>query len=228
MTLLRRMAGMVAACSLLSLTVAYAQGPTTLYACVNNNSGEVKLVAPGTLCKTNWTLEKWNVTGSQATPTSRSLDYPQGIDGTFVAFRAGSGNAYTVPTGKTLYLSAAGSVPPVVSGITYGTDGKGPMFPEGAVITASQITTYTGILIDADPSTITPILLQLDNSSSTYTVPAGSSLVVRSGWGQGWALTVNGVPSSNQSGGIWVIPEGNTLGSLAPTATGYTGYLIHP
>ena len=32
-----------------------------IYACVNNSSGEVKIVAPGSTCRNNWTLLTWEV-----------------------------------------------------------------------------------------------------------------------------------------------------------------------
>ena len=82
------------------------------------------------------------------------------------------------------------------------------------------------ILVVNDNSTdITPIHFPLDNSNNFYTVPTGKTLIVRSGWGQAWSLTINGTACRNFSG-IWIVPSGNTLGTVVSNTTGYTGYLI--
>jgi hypothetical protein len=163
--------------------------------------------------------------GTNVSSISTSLDYPQGTEGTPVAIGLGGGVAYEVPTGKTLYVtSVVGSHTVEVDAITYGGEGKGQMFPSGTQITSTVPSGYTGLLIDADPDLLTPVLLKLDNGLNTYTVPVGATLFLRSGFGAGWALTVNGIPFRNGAG-VWVIPEGATIGSLSPSVTGYTGYL---
>src|ERR1051326_35150 len=42
-----------------------ARADGQIYACVNNNSGEVKLVGQNTTCKNNETLVVWNIVGPQ-------------------------------------------------------------------------------------------------------------------------------------------------------------------
>jgi len=42
---------------------AQAQQQQSIYACVNNNSGTIKVVAPGTTCENGATLFVWNTTG---------------------------------------------------------------------------------------------------------------------------------------------------------------------
>jgi len=58
---------------------------TTVYACVNNSSGAIKVVGASTACQSNETLNTWNVTGAQGPagadgPTGATG--PQGIPGT--------------------------------------------------------------------------------------------------------------------------------------------------
>jgi Collagen triple helix repeat (20 copies) len=43
---------------------AHGQQAQQLFACVNNNSGTIKMVAPGTLCDNGATLFQWNVAGA--------------------------------------------------------------------------------------------------------------------------------------------------------------------
>jgi hypothetical protein len=52
----------------LGLSAAFAQQPATtaaqvIYACKNNYTGDLKVVAQGTACPGNWTPLSWNVAG---------------------------------------------------------------------------------------------------------------------------------------------------------------------
>lgn len=56
-------AGLLALSLGLAVHVDAQADSTQIFACVNNSSGEVKIVAPGAACNNNWTLRTWNVTG---------------------------------------------------------------------------------------------------------------------------------------------------------------------
>jgi len=43
---------------------AHGGDPTKIHSCVNNNSGEVKIVSPNATCNNNWTPVDWNITGA--------------------------------------------------------------------------------------------------------------------------------------------------------------------
>ena len=73
---------------------AHAQQGQQLYACVNNNSGTIKMVAAATVCDTGATLFVWNTTGPQGKPGVTAFSQydcsnaTQNL-GTPVAFKAG-------------------------------------------------------------------------------------------------------------------------------------------
>lgn len=73
---------------------AHGGDPTKIHACVNNNSGEVKIVAPSATCNTNSTATDWNVTGPQG---------PQGPAGS-------GGAARTLPMDFTVDCNAGQTI----------------------------------------------------------------------------------------------------------------------
>jgi hypothetical protein len=60
---------------------AHAQAPQQLYACVNNNSGEIKLVGHNATCNGNSTLVVWNVAGPQGMIGPQGPQGPAGAPG---------------------------------------------------------------------------------------------------------------------------------------------------
>ena len=58
--------------------LAVAGNSGAIYACVNNDSGTVKIVAEGTDCNENWTLTSWN---QQGVPGTDGAQGPAGDDG---------------------------------------------------------------------------------------------------------------------------------------------------
>jgi hypothetical protein len=60
---------------------AHAQAPTQLYACVNNSSGTIKMVAAGTVCSEGATLFTWNVAGPQGMIGPQGPTGPAGPQG---------------------------------------------------------------------------------------------------------------------------------------------------
>lgn len=167
-----------------------------------------------------------------------SLDFPEGINGAFVHFELSpSQSSYTVPNGYNLYITSASYCYPMVNGVLYGLDGSGPVFPENTTLNyvtsgwgaCSFSTGFTGILI---PKTnkIIPVYFKLDDLGSSYTVPSGKKLVLKSGTGHGSPICVNSAEYQNISG-IWLFGPNATISncnasSITPEGFGYTGYLI--
>ena len=50
------------------VTWAFALDGNTIYACVNNSSGEIKIVGSSDDCKKNETSSSWNIVGPQGPP----------------------------------------------------------------------------------------------------------------------------------------------------------------
>ncbi len=59
-----------------------AQAGNTIYACVNNSSGAVKIVAPGATCNNNETLRTWNIVGPAGPAGPAGPEGPAGPPGT--------------------------------------------------------------------------------------------------------------------------------------------------
>jgi hypothetical protein len=119
------------------------------------------------------------------TNATSSLGYPQGHSGEIVNYRYNGTNSapnwYTVPTGKTLYITNvgtttyAGNIPgssPGYRGIT-----SGAVFPSGISLkSGSNGYGFTGFLKNNE-TWITPIWIP---DTTEYTVPNGKKLVVTS------------------------------------------------
>ena len=109
-----------------------------------------------------------------------SADFPQGILGTNIVLLD---QLYTVPNGKTLFVTA-GSPNMKIQG--YGFPGAGfivhptapnmPIFPAGTQISECFC---TGLLIDESPI-VTPVIIDLTTTAG-YSVPEGKTLFVKSG-----------------------------------------------
>jgi hypothetical protein len=166
-----------------------------------------------------------------------SYDLPQGMIGEHVVVGDGS---FQVPPGKNFYVTAAGpsitlkgyGPPPSVE---HPTTPNMPAFPSGTSIEDCHC---TGILIDTT-SNVTPIVIDFVAGSSSYTVPTGKILFIKSGMKNdeiGW-LVIDGQPMeflrSNFTRGtrIITIPEGKVLEPLPINQNGdvdliLTGFLI--
>jgi Collagen triple helix repeat (20 copies) len=119
----------------LGLSAAIAQpGPPSppqqvIFACKNNSSGELKIVAVNATCPNNSTLISWNVTGPQG---------PPGIQGPVGPVGPIGATGLTGPVGQTGPVGAAG--PQGVPG-TIGPPGPaGPVGPGGTALAAKQFT----------------------------------------------------------------------------------------
>lgn len=113
-----------------------AQQAQQLYACVNNSSGEIKLVAQDAACKGNETLVVWNVVGPQGMIGPQGPQGPAGTQGP-----AGS-QGIAGPAGP------AGPRGPV--GLT------GPAGPAGAAGVLAFSEYSCGTTIPTNPLTFTP------------------------------------------------------------------------
>jgi hypothetical protein len=161
-----------------------------------------------------------------------SASFPQGIIGTYRFVK--ETESYTVPTGKTFYVTANGS-PDAQMKIEYGIFGKltimsfatSPVLPSGTKITG---TSFTGFEVDKD-SRIEAIIINLKDP---YPIPANKTLFIMSGLAEGNnTLYVDGQLTSfyAKSSGTQVptIPGGaNGLNISNPIGlpTVLTGYLL--
>jgi hypothetical protein len=64
-----------------SAVLANSNSGNAIYACVNNNSGEVKIVAADTVCHENSTLVHWNQEGTPGVDGTDGTDGVDGVDG---------------------------------------------------------------------------------------------------------------------------------------------------
>jgi hypothetical protein len=158
-----------------------------------------------------------------------SMEYPLGSRGEVVNIPA----AYTVPTGKYLFIAASKSDIALATGEIARPEPSMPVFNEGTNITSCQC---FGILVDKK-SYVDIINRGFTSPGDTYTVPAGKTLVIKSG-----LLTQNGPLATigingdifelyNGKGlGMVVIKEGKTLNFpnifLPSQKLFLTGYLI--
>jgi hypothetical protein len=89
----------------------HAQASNTIYACVNNSSGQVSIVSAGTVCPNNSTPKSWNIVGptgatGPAGPTGATGPAgPAGVSGYEIVQSATTLNVHSgayvlCPTGK--------------------------------------------------------------------------------------------------------------------------------
>jgi hypothetical protein len=179
-----------------------------------------------------------------------SFEFPEGLSTDIVNFQADI--PYTVPNGKSLYITSTYYNFPLVNGIPYGTDGSNLLFSEGTIIQGcegcvngllgvydrirdivvySQPIGFTGFLVNKS-NKIIPVLIPLNDIGMSYTVPTGKILVLLSGTGQASPLCIGSTWYQNNKG-YWLFNEGTTIKNCNSTnlnpprpAFGYTGYLI--
>lgn len=166
------------------------------------------------------------------TSPGASPSYPQGILGTYRFIKSGS--SYTVPIGKTFYVTANGNaqgdlIEVEVGGIKYNimSYASCPVFPGGTKIAKSMI---TGFEVDTDPK-ITPVVIDMKNP---YPIPPNKTLFVKTGIGIGnFTLIVDdeltsfySVNSGSQIPTIPGGPNGVTIKNAIGSPSILTGYLI--
>jgi hypothetical protein len=65
-----------------SAVLANGNSGNVIYACVNNSSGEVKIVAADTVCREHSTLVHWNQEGTPGNDGADGMDGTNGMNGT--------------------------------------------------------------------------------------------------------------------------------------------------
>jgi hypothetical protein len=106
--------------------VGQTGSPSVISACVNNGSGEIKIVQSGEACKATETALQWNVAGPSAGPTG-----PSGPVGPAGPAGATGPEGPSGPAGATGQSGPAG--PTGVAGATGATGPEGPSGPAGAM-----------------------------------------------------------------------------------------------
>lgn len=170
-----------------------------------------------------------------------SFDYPHGYDGTLVYFDPNQTNTYIVPNGKVLYVTSNLSSSIKISGIDYSNGGLSftlpPVFCSNTTleITTSIYGPFCALLMNEKPNLI--VVNFTLGGSSTYTVPLGKTLYLRSGLVESYNTTnyfaVNGYHIVNSNAGIqdyrtkqfFIFPSGTVLSRGGTSINGYTGNL---
>jgi len=71
---------------------AHGGDATKIHACVNNYSGEIKIVSPSATCASNWSPLDWNVTGPAAPPPrTQPMDFAVNCPGQTIQGALGQG-----------------------------------------------------------------------------------------------------------------------------------------
>ena len=163
-----------------------------------------------------------------------SSDFPQGIVGEHLVLKDGT---FTVPAGKTFYLTAGGNtvdfLTPNNVTVTHPTTPNMPVFAPNTVINNCRC---TGMLVDFNAG-IVPAVLDLTVSDDVYTVPPGFILFLKSGISNSMtgALKIDGDdmeflrPNFTRGSRIISFPEGTGIQrptNSDPGAFVLTGYLI--
>ena len=162
-----------------------------------------------------------------------SFDLPQGISGEHIVLFEES---FTVPPGKNFWITAGGPEVKILTNaglFPHKTPPNMPVLGTGEIIEECMC---TGILVDESDS-ITPQTITFLSGSSSYIVPPGKILFLKSGLATDEVgyIVVNGNPMeftrSNFTRGTRVIsfPEGTVIKPLASQVGDgliFTGYLI--
>src|ERR1041385_4450425 len=91
---------------LTTIGVGSAAATGVISACVNDSSGEIKIVAASATCPNNWTLLQWNAQGATGSQGPTGATGPTGAAGTTGATGA------TGPSGAAGSAGASGSMGP--------------------------------------------------------------------------------------------------------------------
>ena len=192
-----------------TLAGAHGAGPTNavIHSCVNNSSGEIKIVGATEVCKNNMSPLDWNGTGIQGATGPQG---PMGLQG---------------PIGATGPAGAPGA-----TGATGAAGATGPQGIAGNLALAGQMCTTGSQVIGFDSAghivcnTTTPPPPTCAAHTFTFTVNAQSSGTFSSEWSGGsqtlTSTTGCSVTVQKPSGNIILV---GTLGDHW-TITGFTGF----
>ncbi len=157
------------------------------------------------------------------------FSFPQGLIGQYVTIVDAN---YTVPMGKVLYLTAATRSidAPAYSDVFFVAPSM-PVFAPGTILRDCQC---SGFLVDDEPK-IQEIIIDF-NSISTYVVPNGKTLVIKSGFNslENLELVINDVsiryesPNAIKSTMALIFEETTRIELFSPDRGRlYTGYLLN-
>ena len=156
-----------------------------------------------------------------------SIDFPYGVLGQAVLVTS----SFTVPTGKTLFISAVNNPIDLADGRTLQIEPGMPVIPSG---TAVQNCFCSGILVD-NQAYATPLIIDFTDPNTEYFVPMGSSLIVKSGasGSRNMSFVIDGTnfdffTGSSSSPRLIVIPEGRRIRKGLTNVGKFvvTGYLL--
>ncbi len=155
-----------------------------------------------------------------------TIDFPQGVTNAKYIFAQ---DLYTVPSGKTFYITAAEDEV-IFTGVgqEYGRHITGPSMP--IIGSGQQIDNCrcVGFLKDGSQEVIPELIVLEPSSQNSYTVPSNKGLVVKSGLEATSTIFFNGhiVNFFGSTLKSLVIPEGVTMDNHGNDEIIITGYLI--
>ncbi len=181
------------------------------------------------LTKPNGQYDAINFNGTPLRAPGASIDYPYGILGEAILITSN----YTVPAGKTLFISAANNPVILTDGRRLNIEPGMPILPSGANISTCFC---SGILVKTE-AYAEPIVLDFAASGFEYEVPLGKSFVIKSGTNDSrdMSFVIDGTNYSFYTGSsasprLVVIPEKKKMRrGLTNVGTSFmvTGYLLN-
>jgi hypothetical protein len=178
------------------------------------------------LSKLNGQFDVVNFNGTPLGAAGASIDYPYGILGEAVLITAN----YIVPTGKTLFISAANNPITMSDGKRLNIEPGMPILPSGSNIASCFC---SGILVETKAYAV-PVILDFATPNFEYEIPMGKSFVIKSGTNDSrdMSFLIDGTNYSFYTGSsasprLVVIPEGKKMRrgltnvGLSFTVTGY-------
>jgi hypothetical protein len=181
------------------------------------------------LTKPNGQFDLVSFSGTPLGGAGASIDYPYGILGEAVLITAN----YTVPTGKTLFISAANNPIILNDGTRLNIEPGMPILPMGTTISTCFC---SGILVKTELYAI-PVVLDFAAPNFEYVVPMGKSFIIKSGTNDSrdMSFVIDGTNFSFYTGStasprLVVIPEGKRMRrGLTNVGLNFTitGYLLN-
>lgn len=181
------------------------------------------------LTKPNGQFDSVSFNGTPLGAPGASIDYPYGILGEAILITSN----YTVPAGKTLFISAANNPIIMADGKRLNIEPGMPILPTGSVISTCFC---SGILVKTEAYAV-PIILDFAAVGFEYRIPMGKNFVIKSGTNDSrdMSFIIDGTNYSFYTGSsasprLVVIPEGRLMRrGLTNVGTSFvvTGYLLN-
>jgi hypothetical protein len=181
------------------------------------------------LTKPNGQFDLVNFNGIPLRAAGASIDFPYGILGEAVLITSN----YTVPAGKTLFISAVNNPIIMADGKRLNIEPGMPILPTGANISTCFC---SGILVKTEAYAV-PVILDFATTGFEYEVPTGKNFIIKSGTNDSrdMSFVIDGTNYSFYTGStasprLVVIPEGKRMRrGLTNVGTSFvvTGYLLN-